>query len=117
MSNTTFTVRATQATENKDVQYAIDLGVNILEDKSDSEIRAAAEHTLIVNVQNYKGSLLRQSTSIDDVIKTLIAQGYPNATCEIYIPTSTPKGIVIDGVTYSKEDIAKLIKHVNATKV
>lgn len=114
---TTFTVKATQATQNKDVQYAVDLGVSILTSKLPEEIEAAAIHTLVVNVQNYKGSLLRQSTSVDDVIKTLIAQGYPNATCEIYTPTTTPKGMVIDGVTYSKQDIAKLIKHVNATKV
>ena len=101
--DTIFTFKATKAEGNaKDVQYQVDIGHDILDGLTEAEIRKHATHDRVVYVQNYKGSLLRMSNSIESAEKCLKDMGYDIATVELYVPSTTAK-------TLTPEDVTKAI--------
>jgi len=99
--NTILTFKATKASENKDVQYQVDLGEDILDKVPDTMAYATAHAK--VELQNRKGALLRQSASTEDALATLKTFGYEHATVELYVPTTKPKKEL------TPEDIRKAI--------
>ena len=110
--DTTFTFKATKVVgEGKDVCYQVNLGQDILDGLTQEQVLKHATHDRIVYVQNFKGSLLRMSNSIESAEKCLKGMGYEHATVDIYVPNASPKGMIIDGVEYTKDQIAALVKY------
>lgn len=114
--NTVFTFKATKATENGGIQYKVDLGQDILDGMGDSAIRAYAVAHAKVELQNKKGSILRQSGSTEDAQATLVSLGYEGATVEIYTPTTKTKVLTVDSIRkaiasgkLTKQDIENML--------
>ena len=89
--NTILTFKATKANENKDVQYRVDLGRDILEGMTSEQVKAYATAHAKVELQNRKGGLIRASEDVDGARSTLEGFGYVDATVEVYVPTTAPK--------------------------
>ena len=92
--STKFRITATKADSQK---YAIDLGQDILQGMGDEAIREYAEVARVIEVQGHK-DLLRSSVSADEVVSALVEMGYPDATAEIYVPTTKPKVLTLTDI-------------------
>ena len=98
--STKFRITATKADGQK---YAIDLGQDILHGMGDDAIREYAEVAKVIEVQGHK-ELLRSSSSVDEVVDALVELGYPDATAEVYVPTTKPKVLSLTAIRKALAD-------------
>lgn len=119
--NTVFTFKATKATENGGIQYRVDLGQDILEGMSEDTVESYAVAHAKVEIQNRKGSILRQSGSIEDAVATLKSFGFGDVSVEVYTPTTKPKVLTIADIRkaissgkINKAEVEEYIKTLNA---
>lgn len=113
--NTTFTFTTTKSL-NKDAKMQADLGVDVYDLMTDIEKHDHAVANKKVDIQNYKGSMLRGANSIEEARDILVKMGYKDATVTVYTASTTPKETSIEDVeksvtkgTVTKEQLQELL--------
>ena len=86
--NTTFTISTTDASVKQ--KFAIDLGQDILDNKSIEDIKELARRCAVIDLQNSTTFGLRACETAEDVVKVL-KPVYEEVSATIYVSTTKPK--------------------------